>query len=326
MADGAAAGGYVLPAVAGRPVDKGGHMDLGGRRLPADIAHIGTAGEEGVGMEYGKQEIIQTLSPIIALFGREGSNLFGISAAVTGRHMCRAGRAQPVGEGFLFFCKRRQAGFQEVLIQQVFQGKAGDQFRSAVNKDSFKGGLCHQSSAFRDFVYSCQQFDGIPDLVGPDHVEDGGVVLNYIGGNSAGVGDGVMDSAVTGHMLPQILDAGIHQLHRVQGAPAVPGITCRVGGNALEFIKDLDTGIIGPRYDLIDIRGMPGQGRVQIPPQAVSGHEGFACTAFFTGTAKKEDGPFPAGFFQIIFDGKGCGQGSRAQHVVAAAVAGSSFL
>ena len=38
VTDGAAAGGYVLPAVAGRPVDKGGHMDLGSRRLPADIS------------------------------------------------------------------------------------------------------------------------------------------------------------------------------------------------------------------------------------------------------------------------------------------------
>ena len=65
VADGGAAGGNILPAVAGRTVHKGGDMDLGSGGLPADIPYVCAAGEEAGGMEEGNQEIIDSLLAIV---------------------------------------------------------------------------------------------------------------------------------------------------------------------------------------------------------------------------------------------------------------------
>ena len=151
------------------------------------------------------------------------------------------------------------------------------------------------------------------------------MVLDHVGGDAARIGDGIVDPAVGGHVLPEILNAGIHQFHGVKGASAKPGVACGMGGNALEFIKDLNGGIVGAGDHFVDIGRMPGQGRIKISPDPVPGHKGLGGAAFLPGAAVEDHGPLPAGFFQIVLDGKGSSQGAGAQHVVAAAVAGRSF-
>ena len=77
-------------------------------------------------------------------------------------------------------------------------------------------------------------------------------------------------------MLPQELDADVHELRRVQGAAACAGGLRRVGGDAVEAEADLAVGQGPERPDAGVVLGVPGEGRVQLVEDAVPGHEALA--------------------------------------------------
>ena len=91
-------------------------------------------------------------------------------------------------------------------------------------------------------------------------------------------------------MLPEELNADVHQLRSIQGGAAGPGVPGGVGGTALELVGYLNAGGVGAYGDLVGVPGVPGQGRVQIPEQPVPGHEGFARAAFLAGAAIEDHG------------------------------------
>ena len=134
-----------------------------------------------------------------------------------------------------------------------------------------------------------------------------------------------MDAAVAGHVLAQVLHAGVHQLHGVQGAAAVLGVARRVGGDAVELVEHLDAGVVRAGDDLVHVARVPGQGAVELAPHALASHEGLACAALLAGAAVEDDRAAVAGLFEEVPDGEGRAQRARAEHVVAAAVAGSAL-
>ena len=125
-------------------------------------------------------------------------------------------------------------------------------------------------------------------------------------------------------MLPQELHPDVHQLHRIQGAAAVVGVARRVGGLPGEFVQHLDAGIVCSGFDLVDIARVPAQGRVQLFPQTVSGHEGLSGAALFSGAAEKDHGSRSSAFLQPGLDGAGRRERADPQQVVTAAVAVSA--
>ncbi len=127
-------------------------------------------------------------------------------------------------------------------------------------------------------------------------------------------------------MLPQELYADVHQLHGIERRTALVGRARGVGREACELIFLLDAGYVCTGCDLVHIARMPGDRGVQLLPHMILGEEGLAGAPFFSGAAIVDDGAFLAGFFQVILHGKGCREGARSQHVVAAAVAGAALL
>ena len=122
-------------------------------------------------------------------------------------------------------------------------------------------------------------------------------------------------------MLPEELDAHIHQLRGIQSAAAQMGITGGVGGDALEGIEVLKTGGVGAGGDLVGVAGVPGDGGVQIPELAVPGHEGLTGAALLAGTAVEDHGAGELAVLDQLFHGNRRRQRACAQKIVAAAVA-----
>ena len=126
-------------------------------------------------------------------------------------------------------------------------------------------------------------------------------------------------------MLPQELDAHVHQLHGVQRA--APPFRCggRLGRQTVERIDHLDAGVGGAGGDLAAVAGVPGQRRVQPVPQALPGHVGLGGHALLAGAAVQDDGAALAGLGQILLQTDGGGHGPGAQQVMAAAVTAAAL-
>src|SRR5699024_1515491 len=108
VADVRPAAGHVLPAVAGAAVGPGGHVDLGGGALPADVTHVGGAGLEGVPLVQGQQEAVHG----VARLRPPGLDVRRVVRVVLAAHAggpvaAGVGLGQAVGKGQLL---RRVAG------------------------------------------------------------------------------------------------------------------------------------------------------------------------------------------------------------------------
>ena len=161
-------------------------------------------------------------------------------------------------------------------------------------------------------------------MVGPDHVQHAGLGLDHVGAPAAGIGDGVVDPGLVTHVLPQELDAHVHQLHRVQGAAAPVRVSGGMGRHAGEVVLGLDAGVGGAGEHLVGVVRVPGEGRVQTVPQAVPGHEGLGGAALLAGAAVQHHGAGDLGGLQIRLHPQGGGHGAGAQQVVPAAVAAAA--
>ena len=121
-------------------------------------------------------------------------------------------------------------------------------------------------------------------------------------------------------MLPQELNADVHQFHRIQGGTPHMGIVGCMGGNAGEGIFHLHTGSAGTDLDFIGVTGMPGQSSVQIPEHTVPCHKGLACAALLAGAAIKNDRPVEQPRLDGLFHCQRRTEGCRTQQVVTAAL------
>ena len=151
-------------------------------------------------------------------------------------------------------------------------------------------------------------------MIGAHHIKDTGFRLHYIRAAAAGIRNGIMDARLITHMLPQILDAGIHQFHRIQRAASHLGCTCRMRSNAVELVLGLDAGIGGTCR------------RIQISPDTISCHKGLGRTALFSRTAIQDHRASCLILFQISLHSKCRSHGTGPQDIMTTTVSASTFL
>ena len=207
-----------------------------------------------------------------------------------------------------------------MLVEQLLQHGVGEGVGGAVDLAHGEAGAGHETGALGDVIDPLQKGLGLPDVPGADHVDEAGAGLDHVGGQSAGVGDGVMDAGLGGHMLSEELDADVHQFRCIQGGPAVPGVAGGMGTEALEPVLHLDAGGIGAHGDLVGVAGVPAEGGIQVPEHAVTGHEGLACAAFLTGAAVEDHGAPELAGGDGFLDGDGGAQRGGAQQMMSAAL------
>ena len=102
-------------------------------------------------------------------------------------------------------------------------------------------------------------------------------------------------------------------LRPFSGAPGV-------GGDAVELILDLDTGVGGAGDHLVAVVRVPGEGGVQRSPQLLPGHKGLGGAAFLAGAAEEDHRAALPGLLQPGLHAKGRSKSAGAQQVMAAAV------
>ena len=307
--------------MAGTAVGPCRHVDLTHRGLPAHIAHIGGAGVEGIPLKKGQEEIVHGVAEdflfLRCLFGISG--IIGAAGAGSGV-AAGIGLGQGVGKGQLLRRVRGNAYLLEVLLQQPLQGVVGDGVCQAVDKLAVKSSLGHEGRALGDLIHPLLQLHRLRHPVGAHHVQHAGIGLHHVGAEAAAIGDGVVDTGLVAHVLPQELYADVHQLHRVQGAAASFRRAGGVGRHAVELILHLDAGIGGAGDHLVAIVWMPGQRGIQLPPKLLPGHKGLGGAALLAGAAVEDHRAAFARLLQPGLHAKGSSHGARAQQVVAAAM------
>ena len=242
-------------------------MDLCSRALPADVAHIRGAGLEGVPLVQGQQKAVHG----VASLGPPGLGIRCVVQIILAAHARRPvtagiGPGQAVGKGQLL---RRVTGDPqglEISVEDPLQGVVRDGVRQAVDEFLLHRSLSHQSCALGDLVHPGLQLHGLRHMIGPDHVQYAGPGLDHVGTPAAGIGDGVVDPSLVTHVLPQELDAHVHQLHRVQGAAATVRVSGGMGRHAGEVVLGLDAGVGGAGKHLVGVVRVPGEGRIQTVP------------------------------------------------------------
>ena len=273
-----------------------------------------------IGGIVGHHEIVDGL---FALVGQLADLLFQHRVrlhAVAGQTVMGIGLPQSLGKSPLLPGVLRQGGFHQIVVEQLLQDGIGQGVRGTVQLVPGDGSARHQRRTLGDIVDPGQQRLGLADSLRPDHVHELRRGLHHIGGNTAGIGNGIVDGALGLHMLPEELDADVHQLRAVQSGAAVPWVSRGVGGGAREFIDHLHTGGVGAGGHLVGVAGVPGNGGVQILEKAVSRHKGLARAAFLAGASIENNGSLQLSGSNGILDGDSRGKAGRAQQIVAAAL------
>ena len=121
-------------------------------------------------------------------------------------------------------------------------------------------------------------------------------------------------------MLPQVVDAHVHQLTGVQGAAAQLRSSSGVGGAAGEVKAHLVVSH-APGETHIAVHGMPGKTQIQIVKAVLLYHKALAESRLLRRAAKDFYRSRQSRLLQKLFHDQGGPHGSRPQGAVAAAVA-----
>ena len=234
------------------------------------------------------------------------------------------GRGELFGEVQLLRGVLRHAEGGEVFVHEGLERAVRQAVGRAVDELAGIARFGHECRAVGDLVDTRLQLHGLGHVLRADHIQDRGRVLHDVGAAAAGVEDGIVDARVVGHMLAQKLHADVHELDRVQRAPAQLRRARRVGGDAVEGVLHLDAGVRAAGDDLVAVLRVPGERGVELLPEAVARHESLGCAALFAGAAVERDGAGAAGLLQPGLDADRGGQRARAQQIVPAAVAGAA--
>ena len=150
--------------------------------------------------------------------------------------------------------------------------------------------------------------------------------LHHVGRNAAGVEQGIMDAGIARHVLAHVVDADIHQFHRVERAAAEMRRGGGMRGAAGKDEVGAGVGERGRHHDFPEAGGMPGQRDVGVGENSGAHHEGFCRAAFLGGAAVIAHAPGHLVGGQPILHGGGGQQRGRAQQIVAAAMAVAAGL
>ena len=300
-------------------------MDLGRRALPAHIAHVRGARREILPAVVREQEVVHRVPRCrphpLYLLGDGGIGRRTLSGQLIASRVCPG---EGVREGVFLRRVGRYAEGPEVFVEHLFQRMVRHRVRKPVDEFPLHPGAGHQGRSLGDLIHALLQADRLGHVGRTHHVEDGGLRLHHVRADAAGVGDRVVDPRPVAHMLPQELHADIHQLDRVQGAPAPVRVGAGVGRDSVELILHLDAGIGGARIHLAAVLRMPGERRVQALPEPVPGHEGLGRAPLFPGAAKEDDRAGKVSRLKGCLHADGPCQRAGAQQVVPAAVSVSA--
>ena len=99
-------------------------------------------------------------------------------------------------------------------------GVLASRLDTALTTCDFDPRLGHQRRAVSDLAYPLDQPRELRQVARADHVAHLGARLHHVGRDAAGIEQRVVDARVARHVLAHVVDADIHQLHRVQRAAA----------------------------------------------------------------------------------------------------------
>ena len=154
----------------------------------------------------------------------------------------------------------------------------------------------------------------------PHQIQDFRFRLHHVRRNAPRIGHGVMNAGLLNHMLPQIIDAHVHQFHRIERTAAQMRRRPGVRTLAVEFESDLIVRQRAHRKNRVVSHRMPGQRNIRAGEGAFPRHERFSRPALFARTAIVPDGSRDFCFRQIFLDGHRRRQCADPQQIMAAAV------
>lgn len=281
-----------VPGDVGRSAGAG---RLHGRRDPGNLGHVGGAADEFAA----------------------GTERLDSGAQARGR--LAHGGLEGLGKIDL---RRRETGRSDtfqVLVQQAVAGAVGQVVVHAGDKIHPVGGAGHQGGALGDLENPVIEFLHTGAVLLAHVVPELGRVGNDVG-RPAAVQIDVVDARRGRHVFAQVVDADVHQLGRVQGAAAQPGIGGGVGGASEKRDLEVVQRLAGAGGHRGPVPRMPGDGRVQIVEYPVAGHVGLAHHRLLGRAAKELERSRQALRFHGLFHRQGGAQAGAAEQVVAAAV------
>ena len=181
-------------------------------------------------------------------------------------------------------------------MQQTFQRLVGYTVGAGFVKDDFTFGAAHHRRPACDLANALVDFAHLVKLRRPDQVQHLCLRLNHVGRSASGVGDRIVDPRLRNDMLPQIIDADIHQFHRIQRTAAQMRRSGGMSAAAVETKIHLKIGQRANRHDAVVPERVPGESDIQRIEDAGPRHESFARTAFLAGTTVIANRPCQAGF------------------------------
>ena len=108
----------------------------------------------------------------------------------------------------------------QIFLDQIIESLVIDQVRISGHLFDIHGGSSDQSCSPGNVAHAFKQLLYLGHLGRADGIKDLGLRRDHVGGDAAGIGDGSMDPGRIDHVLSHIVDANVHDLHRIQGRPA----------------------------------------------------------------------------------------------------------
>ncbi len=220
----------------------------------------------------------------------------------------------------------RRTEFLHDAVQGLLERRVGQDIGDGGNDPHLHFGFGHQRRALRDLVDAPDQFVHAGQVAGADRIAHAGMGLHHVGGDAAGVEQGIMDAGVARHVLAHVVDADIHQFHRVERAAA----EMRRGGGMRGAPGEDEIGArIGQRrrhHHFPEAGRVPGDGDVGVVEGARAHHEGFRRAAFLGRAAVIAHAARHLVGGKPVLHGGGGEQRGRAEQIVAAAMAMAAGL
>ena len=183
-----------------------------------------------------------------------------------------------------------------------------------------EAGLGHHGGPLGDLHYPF--LDGLQELLlrGPDVVVAACVVGDHVGLAAAGLYD-VVDAGLGDYVLPEEVDADVHELHGVQGASSRLGVAGGVAAPAVEVEPAAAYDVAAGQGGDVEGSRVVAQGGVHVVEEVVVHHYPFAAEVLLGGCPVEPEGPGYPVFLHGRGGGEGGSQGSGAVDVVSASVA-----
>ena len=176
--------------------------------------------------------------------------------------------------------ERRRTEVLHLALHRLLERRVAEQVRDRADDLRVHLRLGHQGRAVGDLPHALDQGTHARQVARADGVAHLRRRLHHVGRDAAGIEHGVVDARVGRHVLAHVVDADVHQLHRVERAAAEMRRRRGVRGAALEGEVDARVGEAHGVVDAVDGGRMPGDGDVDVLEVAGAHHEDLGRAAF----------------------------------------------